>query len=120
MLFAALAYLRNRAEILSKVRARYHESEELQRKHKISARKHQVARYGLTPESYTAMVEVQQSRCAICSELVNGVLHVDHDHFTGKVRGLLCGPCNRLLGLAKDDVKILQTAVDYLGKVAPQ
>ena len=41
-------------------------------------------------------------------------LAVDHNHTTGKVRGLLCSNCNTLLGKAKDNVNILQAAIDYL------
>jgi len=41
---------------------------------------------------------------------------IDHDHQTGKVRGLLCGFCNALIGYAKDDISILKSAIKYLTK----
>ena len=43
-------------------------------------------------------------------------LHIDHDHKTGKVRGLLCHGCNTAIGLMKDDVNILTKAIEYLKK----
>lgn len=62
-------------------------------------------RYGITQDDYERMLEEQGGACAICratTSLRNGKpfpFHVDHDHETGKVRGLLCGPCNKALGL---------------------
>jgi hypothetical protein len=63
------------------------------------------ARYGITSADYDRMVEEQGNRCAICKEFEtakkNGKvmrLHVDHDHATGKVRGLLCADCNHFVG----------------------
>ena len=43
-------------------------------------------------------------------------LYVDHDHNTGKVRGLLCSNCNRMLGLVGDNISTLSNAVKYLQK----
>lgn len=74
--------------------------------------------YGLRPEDYIAMYERQQGRCAICGE--NGEtfggrrLHIDHDHDTGKVRGLLCGLCNTAIGHLKDSPTLLRAAASYL------
>lgn len=57
----------------------------------------------------------QRNRCAICySEEVK--LHVDHDHISGVVRGLLCGSCNRGLGLFSDVDEVLLSAIEYLRK----
>lgn len=63
---------------------------------------------------YHKAVEKQQGSCAIC-KLKVATLCVDHDHLTGKFRGLLCPLCNRGLGSFKDSVIFLKTAVDYLG-----
>ena len=74
-------------------------------------------RYGLTVEEYQAMEQTQGGLCAICKGPPCGRykrLHVDHDHTTGKVRGLLCFTCNTLLGHAKDQISRLENAALYL------
>jgi hypothetical protein len=63
--------------------------------------------YGVTWEEYEALLTKQEHCCAICKRppsgtKVNSRLHVDHDHRTGKVRGLLCHSCNLVLGLMKE------------------
>lgn len=75
--------------------------------------------YGMTQDQFNEMLESQGGACAICgsSEWLgtkDHVPHVDHDHVTGKVRGLLCGDCNLMLGKAKDDPARLRAAADYL------
>lgn len=80
--------------------------------------------YGLTWEQFEALIEKQKGTCAVCrtrpvsTEIrrrgENRASTVDHDHVTGKVRGVLCTPCNLLLGYAQDDPVILQQAIDYL------
>jgi hypothetical protein len=69
--------------------------------------------YGITLEEYQHMVEDQEGHCAICDEEPKE-FHVDHDHETGKVRGLLCFKCNSLLGMASDSIDILSRAIQYL------
>lgn len=75
-------------------------------------------KYGLTPEQYDAILSAQGGVCAICKTnwMRGGYRHldVDHDHTTGKVRGLLCGRCNRGLGYFKDNPQNLAAAIDYL------
>ncbi len=74
-------------------------------------------RYGITIDIYDAMVEQQNHRCAIClthqTKLIKQ-LHLDHSHKNGKVRGLLCEPCNHGLGRFRDDILIMTMAIDYL------
>ena len=73
--------------------------------------------YGLKPEEYEQMVTSQKNLCAICGTKEEGnVLCIDHDHTTGKVRGLLCTNCNIGLGNLKDNVQIFQSAIAYLQK----
>jgi hypothetical protein len=72
------------------------------------------ARYGLTPEQVTAMVEAQGFRCAACPRDVTNVPCVDHCHTTGKVRGILCRKCNIALGHADDNPQTLRALADYL------
>lgn len=77
--------------------------------------------YGISLEQYEAMVTEHNGKCGICGgegfELVAGQrlkLVIDHCHETGSVRGLLCHNCNRGLGLLKDSIQTLQSAVEYL------
>lgn len=82
------------------------------------------SKYGLSEFGYELMLKAQGGVCAICSQPEtrknqNGkvrALCIDEDHKTGKVRGLLCGSCNRALGLFKDDLNILSAAVAYRTK----
>lgn len=71
--------------------------------------------YGLTPEAYQTLHDRQEGLCAVCNTRSGRrALHVDHDHVTGVVRGLLCSDCNRGIGLLKDDPSILRAAIAYL------
>jgi len=74
-------------------------------------------RYGITIAKYDEKLEAQGGGCAICGATPeeNGKrLNVDHDHETGAVRGLLCGSCNRAIGLFQDDPNIMRSAVNYM------
>jgi hypothetical protein len=78
-------------------------------------------RYGVTIDQYDAMLTEQDGRCRICGDPPdpNGKraasrLHVDHDHVTGKVRGLLCLSCNVGVGHFRDDLERLRAAVAYI------
>jgi hypothetical protein len=77
-------------------------------------------KFGITPEDYRAMLAGQGGACAICLGGTNGKgkFHVDHNHTTGAIRGLLCANCNLALGQFKDDPVRLQAAVDYLTRNA--
>lgn len=78
-------------------------------------RKYDLARrYDLTVEQFGQMNIKQGHACAICHVLWVKAPQVDHDHNTGEVRGLLCGTCNRMIGLANDDMTLLRSAVRYL------
>jgi Recombination endonuclease VII len=80
--------------------------------------KHLKQKYGMTEADYRALFEAQGGVCAICRCLPDGVdltlLVVDHDHETGRVRGLLCTTCNLGLERFKDDPKLLRAAALYL------
>lgn len=72
-------------------------------------------KYGLTLEDYQVLFEQQNGVCAICKETESyRMLAVDHNHETNKVRGLLCGNCNRALGLFRDSPSLLQIAKEYV------
>lgn len=70
-------------------------------------------RYGITSVAFHNLWSRQGGKCKICKE-VPSTPHVDHDHKTGKVRGLLCASCNLGLGHFKDDTVRLRAAVRYL------
>lgn len=71
-------------------------------------------KFNLTPEQYLEMEKQQNSVCCICKKKCTRKLAVDHNHSTGKVRGLLCNSCNRGLGYFKDSLENLQQAIIYL------
>ena len=77
---------------------------------------HGLKKVGATPEMYERMFTEQNGLCAICvkPESNGRRLAMDHDHATGRIRGLLCRNCNMALGLLKDDVDRFVTAVGYL------
>lgn len=94
--------------------------EKIKRTHRKSDLKKQ---YGLTMEDVEIMLKNQNCKCAICgkelflqgaSEDKTKIAHVDHNHETGKVRGLLCNDCNRGIGLLKDNPLFLANALKYL------
>jgi hypothetical protein len=89
------------------------------------AKSQRLKRYGIDLEGYNALRKKQNYCCAICKKREEDVsqgraktpataLHVDHNHLTGKVRGLLCTNCNIILGKCYDDDTILNNAVQYL------
>lgn len=73
-------------------------------------------KYGMSVAAYEAMLIAQSGRCAVCGTPATArrVLHVDHCHAEGHVRGLLCVQCNTGLGHFKDDPTRLQSAIAYL------
>lgn len=78
-------------------------------------------KYGISLDEYSELVETQNDRCAICGTKDKGTARgkfrywsVDHDHATGKIRGLLCQQCNTMLGMAGDSIAILEKAIEYL------
>lgn len=73
-------------------------------------------RYGLTEEQYQALIQSQAQSCALCGEVfvIGKPIYVDHDHRSGKVRGLLHPKCNTLLGVAGDSIARLELAIKYL------
>ena len=74
-------------------------------------------RYGTTKSFYDELLKTQNNVCAICGGVSKKrSLSVDHDHTNGCIRGLLCSSCNSMLGYARDNVKILEVAIDYLTK----
>lgn len=72
--------------------------------------------YGISDEYVQKMLDTQKYKCAICFKKISWNCHVDHDHISGEVRGLLCLTCNTGIGMLKDDIQILTSAINYLKK----
>jgi hypothetical protein len=96
--------------------------------HRHYAHGRKMRTYGITQEQHDALFEQQGGKCWICEEpetMPDGrsgktkALAVDHCHETGLVRGLLCGRCNRGIGLLKDSPDLLGKAIQYLLKPPP-
>lgn len=72
-------------------------------------------KYGITAEEYDVMLAQQGGVCAICkAPPTTRRLAVDHDHETGKIRGLLCSRCNPALGMLLDKIEHAQSLIEYL------
>lgn len=71
------------------------------------------SRYGITPEQFNEMSDLQNNECAICFKQLFNKAHIDHNHSTGKVRGLLCAGCNIRLSQIENPV-LLKASLTYL------
>ena len=72
--------------------------------------------YGITIEQYNEMFEKQKGLCIICKKKSNKTLHVDHNHKTKEVRGLLCYRCNSAIGYLDDSPERARVLADYIDK----
>lgn len=125
-------YKKKRVKVLKRNKRRYKRKKKeilayASRWHKINRKlhpdkyKHQklMADYGLSLQEFNELREKQNYKCKICSVHENKLpkaICVDHDHITGKIRGLLCESCNKLLGNAKDNIFLLNKAIEYLNE----
>lgn len=100
------------AELAREDRANHPEREHLRRALTPKGSRSRLAVYGMSPDDYARMVRSQEGCCAICGEAA--VLQVDHHHASGIVRALLCGPCNRTIGHAREDPWRLRRCADYI------
>jgi hypothetical protein len=76
-----------------------------------------MTRYGITRDQFEKMLLIQRGKCGICEKFFYGTrrMFVDHDHKSGRVRGILCYPCNhRLLGRGLEDPDVHERAAQYL------
>lgn len=78
-------------------------------------------KYGIGIKEYQLLFKKQHGKCAICETINSGgrenkSFHIDHNHITGQIRGLLCWSCNTSLGKFNDDPKLLMKASEYLLK----
>ena len=110
-------------------RLKYATDEEYRNKHKNQVKEYQkthkdirlsqrIKKYGLSANDYYKLLEKQNGECAICGTDIGDIngnrLYVDHNHKTGKVRGLLCSNCNFGIGSLKDSIELLKKAIIYL------
>jgi hypothetical protein len=99
----------------------YEKNRQCPKRKEVNRRAGLKRKYGITPEEYDKMREDQNYSCAICGMNEEehkvsrwGNLCVDHNHITGKVRKLLCAPCNKGLGCFKDNSDLIKKAAEYL------
>lgn len=75
--------------------------------------------YNMTQDDWNKMFDLQKGKCLICGKHQSDVhlkFHVDHNHDTGEIRGLLCFKCNVGLGNFDDSVELINNALEYLKK----
>jgi hypothetical protein len=88
----------------------------------LSRKKYKLkSKYGLTVEQFENMRSIQNNLCAICENdfTLKKPACVDHNHNTGKIRGLLHHSCNLILGNSGEDIAILQRAINYIKSHIP-
>lgn len=91
----------------------YRANRDLQR---TRSRMNNLKKYGLSVIEYERLVAAQEGKCAICHRVRK--LHVDHNHVTRQIRGLLCFPCNVTLGYMSESPERLEVAANYLRRYA--
>jgi Recombination endonuclease VII len=86
----------------------------------VRERARTLSAYGLTQSDWDGLIRRQENKCALCRTDEPGNRgerwHIDHDHVTGQVRGLLCHRCNMGLGCFRDDPEIIKAAARYVTK----
>lgn len=112
--------MRTKAERLEQMResSRRYRANHPERVKRTQAESRHRLNYGITIDQKWSLLDDQGGCCACCRARDPGRRgwHVDHDHKTGRVRGILCGHCNSALGFARDDIATLQRLIDYLRK----
>lgn len=124
-------WLENKEELKIKNKTYYEENKETINQQKVvynekNKRKFSILKnnayikrkYNITREEYDKLLVNQNNRCKCCGK-EGGIenkqmLHLDHCHKTGKIRGFLCDNCNRALGMVKDNINTLQEMINYL------
>lgn len=78
------------------------------------------SKYNFNMKKYQILLKKQKYKCAICKihrKKIDKRFSLDHNHKNNKIRGLLCNNCNRGIGLLGDSIKILKSAIQYLGDI---
>ena len=102
--------IKNRDSINANARERYYKNRDSE------LARHRMKSYGIDDVTYFEMVAMQNGKCIICGDTPSVNLSVDHNHVTGKIRGLVCNSCNIAIAKAKDSPIILRAMADYLEK----
>jgi hypothetical protein len=77
-----------------------------------------ISRYGITEDEVREIIASQNWKCAICERKIEITAHVDHDHETGVIRGVLCKQCNIALGLLSDNAgTVIKAALAFSGNI---
>ncbi len=112
---------KKRPENLEKIRAWNRKSKK--KNYRYGRSKMLESKYGITQDQFEQISEAQNHKCALCffpaSEMRHKKLCVDHCHETGRVRGLLCHPCNTLLGRIGDNVAGVTRMLEYVSRSEP-
>ena len=89
--------------------------EEIRKRDKLRSR---IKKYGITIKQELEMLEKQENKCAICGKKLSNLTeaNIDHDHSTGKVRGLLCNNCNTAIGMLRETPELFDKAKEYILK----
>ncbi len=83
---------------------------------KEAQRRHKLKKYGITDVEYQKIIKTQNNRCEVCGneEKERPKMPIDHNHATGKFRGVICSRCNRVLGAVDDEATLLRKLAEYL------
>lgn len=109
ILASSISYLQQPTLKFSKKEKKYHwRSKEYQKDTRMKRK------YGIALSNYEDLTVEQNNCCSICGK--KSKLHIDHNHDTGAVRGLLCFQCNSALGSFNDNIEILASAISFLGQ----
>ena len=106
-------WVRRNPERYAEQKRRWREDKKVERR-AIERSGHLRRKYGLTIEDFEFLRVAQGDRCAICDQPDSAGLHIDHHHDSGLIRGLLCGKCNKAIGLLKEDPALFDSASSYL------
>lgn len=114
---STIAWQKRNPDKVREARARY------RNKNRSKLRGYTLRKYGLTHESFDALLAQQQHKCAACGdslkELTQKKIHIDHCHDTDMVRGILCLNCNTALGLMQDSLERVKMLAVYIAKFSP-
>lgn len=112
-------WLAGNYEHVAEYQNNYQQRDDVRLRSRKRAREAVLASFGLTWEDESRMLEQQGGVCGICGgQPARESFDIDHDHQTGKVRGLLCGKCNKGLGLLGDNEHMVKQALRYLRKAS--